>query len=80
MYSGVITVDGNRIRFAVKDWKTMLALKLLGTQIREMLTKSFRNPGRKLFEKEMKWFDTWQQIFSQHLAVAPEVDKKDGEV
>jgi ATP-dependent RNA helicase DHX29 len=67
MYSGVIVIDGNRIRFAVKDWKTMLALKHLSAEIRGMMTKSFRKPGRKLSEKEMKWFDAWQRIFSRPL-------------
>jgi ATP-dependent RNA helicase DHX29 len=65
MYSGVIIVDGNRIRFSIKDWKSMLAFKILSSKIREILTLTFRNPNKALSHKQQEWFDIWQQIFSQ---------------
>jgi len=34
IYSGVIGIDGNRMRFSFSDWKTILVLKTLGTEIR----------------------------------------------
>jgi ATP-dependent RNA helicase DHX29 len=65
MFSGVIVLDSNRGRFAVADWKTMLVVKVLRTRLREMLTKSFRQPGRLPTAQQEKWFDVWQRIFSQ---------------
>ncbi|KAJ5366628.1 Helicase C-terminal [Penicillium brevicompactum] len=65
MYSGVVSIDANRIRFAVRDWKSMLALKILHTRLREILSNTFRNPHRPLSYKQQQWVDIWQQIFTQ---------------
>ncbi|KAK3485125.1 P-loop containing nucleoside triphosphate hydrolase protein [Neurospora crassa] len=46
MYSGVLVLDGNRARFAVSDWKTMLVVKMLRTRLKEMMARSFKNPGK----------------------------------
>lgn len=64
-YSGVIILDGNRARFAVSDWKTMLIMKTLRTKLKDIMTKSFKNPGKALTEQQVKWLDIWQKIFSQ---------------
>lgn len=65
MYSGVLVLDGNRARFAAPDWKTMLVLKVLRSRLREMLTRSFKNPGKLPTAQHEKWLDVWQRIFSQ---------------
>ena len=65
MYAGVIVIDGNRARFSVPDWKTMLVIKVLRTRLREMLTRSFKNPGKLITGQHEKWLDAWQRIFSQ---------------
>ena len=64
MYSGVIVIDGNRVRFAVDDWKQMLAIKTLRTQLREITTQAFKNPGRQLSHSQKGWLDIWQKIFT----------------
>lgn len=64
MYSGVIVVDGNRIRFALDEWKTLLALKALRSQIRQIMTQAFRSPGRGLSGQQQAWLDVWQRIFA----------------
>lgn len=66
MYSGVISIDANRIRFAVRDWKAMLALKILSARIREILTGTFREPQRRLSYRQQQWIEVWQAIFSRH--------------
>lgn len=68
MYSGVIVVDGNRIRFALDEWKTLLALKTLRLQIRQIMTQAFRSPGRRLSAQQQAWLDVWQKIFSDSKA------------
>ncbi|RAL64417.1 hypothetical protein DID88_001893 [Monilinia fructigena] len=65
MYAGVFILDGNRARFAVSDWKTMLAIKTMRARLRDILTKSFKTPGKALTTQQQKWMDIWQKIFSQ---------------
>ena len=65
MYAGVFILDGNRARFAVSDWKTMLVIKTLRSKLREILTRSFKNPGKQLTGPQQKWLEVWQKIFSQ---------------
>ncbi|KAH7148958.1 P-loop containing nucleoside triphosphate hydrolase protein [Dactylonectria macrodidyma] len=65
MYSGVIALDGNRGRFSVPDWKTMLVIKVLRTRLRELLTRSFKQPGKLPTAQQEKWLDVWQKIFNQ---------------
>jgi ATP-dependent RNA helicase DHX29 len=65
MYSGVVILDGNRARFSVPDWKTMLVLKMLRTRLKDVLTRSFKMPGKILTAQQEKWLNLWQRIFSQ---------------
>ncbi|KAJ5733407.1 hypothetical protein N7493_002193 [Penicillium malachiteum] len=65
MYSGVISIDANRIRFALRDWKSMLALKILNSRLREILASTFKNPHKPVSYKQQQWIDIWQLIFSQ---------------
>jgi ATP-dependent RNA helicase DHX29 len=65
MYAGVLVLDGNRARFSVPDWKTMLVIKMLRLRLRDVLTRSFKTPGKLLTAQQEKWLDVWQRIFSQ---------------
>ncbi|TVY78121.1 ATP-dependent RNA helicase DHX29 [Lachnellula suecica] len=65
MYAGVFILDGNRARFAVSDWKTMLVIKTLRARLRDIMTRSFKNPGKALTAQQQKWMEIWQKIFSQ---------------
>lgn len=65
MFSGVISIDANRVRFALRDWKSMLALKILNSRLRELLATTFKNPHRPLSYKQQKWLEIWQSIFTQ---------------
>ncbi|OJJ67465.1 hypothetical protein ASPBRDRAFT_136048 [Aspergillus brasiliensis CBS 101740] len=65
MYSGVISIDSNRIRFSLRDWKSMLALKTLSARLREILQNTFREPHRVPSYKQQQWLGLWQMIFAQ---------------
>lgn len=65
MYAGVLILDGNRARFAVADWKTMLVIKTLRSRLRDIMTKTFKTPGKPLTAQQQKWLEVWQKIFSQ---------------
>ncbi|CAG8974708.1 hypothetical protein HYALB_00010100 [Hymenoscyphus albidus] len=71
MYAGVFILDGNRARFAVSDWKTMLVIKTLRAKLRDIMTKSFKNPGKPLTGQQQRWMEVWQKIYTL---------KKEGEV
>jgi len=64
LYAGVLILDGNRGRFAVSDWKTILAIKTLRSRLRDIMTKTFRNPGKQLTVQQQNWMDMWQRIYS----------------
>ena len=64
MYSGVIVIDGHRVRFRLEDWKSMLALKYLRTNIRQIVSQAFRFPDRALSVEQQAWFEIWQKSFS----------------
>ena len=68
MYAGVIVIDGNRIRFSVDDWKTLIAIKILRTQIRHIIDQSFHYPGRNLSQDQLSWLDIWQKIVSSGMS------------
>ncbi|OJJ01042.1 hypothetical protein ASPVEDRAFT_610084 [Aspergillus versicolor CBS 583.65] len=63
MYAGVLSIDTNRIRFSIRDWKSMLAIKVLSTRVREILAAMFRDPQQPLSYKQKQWMDIWQGIF-----------------
>ncbi|KAL8870659.1 MAG: hypothetical protein Q9174_003348 [Haloplaca sp. 1 TL-2023] len=64
MNSGVIVIDGNRIRFAVDDWKTMLAIKTLRQKLRQVMAQCFRDPGFTISAQQQTWLDIWKHIFN----------------
>lgn len=64
MYSGVFVLDGNRARFAVPDWKTMLVVKVLRARLREMLTRCFKSPGKLPTAQHERWLEMWQRVFA----------------
>ncbi|KAL8938001.1 MAG: hypothetical protein Q9216_004129 [Gyalolechia sp. 2 TL-2023] len=66
MYSGVIVIDGNRIRLSVEDWKVMLAIKTLRQKLRQITGQLYRDPGYSLSSQQQKWLDIWQRIFACH--------------
>jgi len=65
MFSGVLVLDGNRARFSVPDWKTMLVIKVLRARLREILNRSFKMPGKLITPQYERWLDIWQRIFTQ---------------
>lgn len=68
MYSGVIVIDGNRVRFSANGWKVLLALRTLRRQLQQIVLQSFKKPGLPLSAKQREWMDIWQEIFSREEA------------
>ncbi|KAK2857300.1 hypothetical protein FQN49_004837 [Arthroderma sp. PD_2] len=62
MYAGIISLDGNRVRFKVRDWKTMLALRILSTRIREVIAQALKTPKKELSSDHKQWLDLFLQV------------------
>jgi ATP-dependent RNA helicase DHX29 len=62
IYAGVISIDNNRIRFSVKDWKTLIALKILRTKMKGILNNFYRNASMTVSEANEKWLGIWFRI------------------
>ena len=67
MYAGVIVIDGNRLRFKVRDWRTMTVLKVLRSKLKELLARSLKSPGKLLGDKHKRWMEMFEAIFKQRL-------------
>ena len=65
MYSGVIVIDGNRLRLSVADWKVVVIMKALRTKLREIMVQSFRTPGKKKNEEQEFWWEIWRGMFTK---------------
>lgn len=62
MYAGVVSIDGGRIRLSVRDWRTMITLRILRSRVQEALSRSYRDTGMSLSSVDAKWLNIWQQI------------------
>ncbi len=58
----MLLIDSNRIRFALSNPRESLVLKRLRAELKSIQLLSFRNPGRKLSEREVWWMDVFREI------------------
>lgn len=65
VYAGVVVVDGNRLRFKVRDWRIMYVLKVLRARFRECLGRSLKSPGRELGDRLRKWVEVFEAVFQR---------------
>jgi ATP-dependent RNA helicase DHX29 len=65
LHAGVISLPGNVLRFAVKDWRAAVGLKVLRRRVKEILSNSWKNPGRVLSGREREWLGLFFRIFTE---------------
>jgi ATP-dependent RNA helicase DHX29 len=65
MHAGVISFPGSVLRFAVRDWRAAVALKVLRRRVKEILASNWKNPARQMSEREREWLDLFCAIFVQ---------------
>ncbi|KAH9864527.1 hypothetical protein J1614_010462 [Plenodomus biglobosus] len=65
LHAGVISLPGNVLRFAVRDGRAAVALKVLRRRLKEILGWSWKNPARQLTEREKEWLDLFFMIFQE---------------
>jgi ATP-dependent RNA helicase DHX29 len=62
MFPGVVAIDGNRIRFAFQDWKSLVAVKVLRRRVAETLRAAWRNPEKGLTETQRMWVRLFGEV------------------
>lgn len=62
LYAGVISVDGGRVRFAVRDLYTTVALLVLKTRIQEIIMQRIQYLRRPLSDRQKLWVEIWQAM------------------
>jgi ATP-dependent RNA helicase DHX29 len=65
MHAGVISFPGSVLRFAVRDWRAAVALKVLRRRVKEILASNWKNPARTLSEREKEWLGLFFGVFEQ---------------
>jgi ATP-dependent RNA helicase DHX29 len=65
LHAGVISLPGNVLRFAVRDWRAAVALKVLRRRVKEILANSWKNPARQLSEREKEWLGLFYRMFEE---------------
>jgi ATP-dependent RNA helicase DHX29 len=55
MHAGIISIDSNRLRFALKDWKTLLAVKLVRQKLEELVGWAIEYPKTSI-PTELLWY------------------------
>jgi ATP-dependent RNA helicase DHX29 len=63
MHAGVISFPGSVLRFAVRDWRAAVALKVLRRRVKEILAACWKNPARQLGEREREWLEIFSGVF-----------------
>jgi ATP-dependent RNA helicase DHX29 len=63
MHAGVISFPGSVLRFAVRDWRAAVALKVLRRRVKEILGLAWKNPTRQMSEREKEWLGLFFEVF-----------------
>ena len=65
LHAGVMSLTGNVLRFAVRDGRDAVALKVLRRRIKEILANCWKNPARQPSEREKEWLHLFHKIFQE---------------
>ena len=57
LFSGVISIDGGKIRLALASWKQALATKRLRKAMAGVLDRCYQRPGEPLSKTDQQWLD-----------------------
>lgn len=68
MFAGVVVVDGNRLRYSVKEWKMLLAVKTLRQKLKDIVTSKLRSPSKPIGKRLERWMEVLYNIFDARVA------------
>ncbi|KAF2996451.1 hypothetical protein E8E13_004010 [Curvularia kusanoi] len=78
LHAGVISFPGSVVRFAVREWRAAVALKVLRRRVKEILSASWKNPGRVLGERERAWLGIFERVFAERWEKDVKIREKAG--
>jgi ATP-dependent RNA helicase DHX29 len=78
LHAGVVSFPGNVVRFAVREWRAAVALKVLRRRVKEILSASWKNPGRAMSEREKEWLGIFEKIFTERWQKDERIREKAG--
>ncbi|KAJ8118177.1 hypothetical protein OPT61_g780 [Boeremia exigua] len=78
LHAGVISFPGNVVRFAVREWRAAVALKVLRRRVKEILALSWKSPGRVLGEREREWLGLFERVFVERWEKDERIREKAG--
>jgi ATP-dependent RNA helicase DHX29 len=78
LHAGVISLPGNVLRFAVKDWRAAVALKVLRKRVKEILAGCWKSPGRGLNGREKEWMGMFFRIFEERFRKEERIRERGG--
>jgi ATP-dependent RNA helicase DHX29 len=78
LHAGVVSLPGNVLRFAVKDWRAAVALKVLRKRVKEILASCWKSPGRGLNGREKEWMALFFKIFKDRFVKEERIRERGG--
>jgi ATP-dependent RNA helicase DHX29 len=60
--SGVVSVDGSRMRFWIEGWKLATAVKYLRERLQECVERKWRRPELPLPRRLARWWEIWEEV------------------
>jgi ATP-dependent RNA helicase DHX29 len=62
LHAGVITIDGNRLRLKVDEWKLAVALKTMRARMEEVVELRLKEPSKDVPSRLKRWIDLFEKI------------------
>ncbi|TLD18362.1 putative helicase [Venturia nashicola] len=67
LHAGVVTIDGNRLRFRVDGWKDMLVLRGLRRAMEEIVEVRLRDGRREVSLRLRRWMDIFVKMCTREV-------------
>ena len=61
-YAGVMVLDGGKVRLSVREWRQLVAIKILRERVEKVLVQCYSAPGKDVSDRDRKWLDFWLRI------------------
>lgn len=61
LYAGVVSVDNGRMKFSLRYWRQILALRLLRAHVAALVVERMRAPSREMPGRSRRWFELLSQ-------------------
>ncbi|KAL1597322.1 hypothetical protein SLS60_008906 [Paraconiothyrium brasiliense] len=78
LHAGVVAMPGNTLRFAVREWRAAVALKVLRRRVKEVLQGAWKNPSRGLSAREKEWLGLFFRVFEERWEKEERIRERSG--